>query len=157
MDEVVKTAFISETSTSASLQVQPLKAEEEQALRYVAGEQVNRGGLFRINNDTYLVFRAMEFASRCVVNVERVASHPTVKIQEEVQSSIMNDPSFTAHWNYLLTKAEAFDTDEYDELLGEIVDKWIKIRSHSFATGWIEQYQLATKQKERTPKISKTK
>lgn len=111
----------------------------------------------RVNNDTYLVFRAMELASRCVVNVERVASHPTVKIQEEMQSSIMNDPSVTAHWNYLLTKAEAFDTDEYDELLGEIVDKWIKIRSHSFATGWIEQYQLATKQKERTPKISKTK
>ena len=110
-------------------------------------EQVNRGGLFRINNDTYLVFRAMEFASRCVVNVERVASHPTVKIQEEMQSSIMNDPSFTAHWNYLLTKAEAFVTDEYDELLGEIVDKWIKIRSHSFATGWIEQYQLAQSKK----------
>ena len=37
MDEVVKTAFIFETSTSASLQVQPLKAEEEQALHYVAG------------------------------------------------------------------------------------------------------------------------
>lgn len=75
----------------------------------------------RVNNDTYLVFRAMELASRCVVNVERVASHPTVKIQEEMQSSIMNDPSVTAHWNYLLTKAEAFDTDEYDELLGRLL------------------------------------
>ena len=74
----------------------------------------------------------------------------------------MNDPSVTAHWNYLLTKAEAFDTDEYDELLGEIVDKWVKIRGHSFASGWIEQYhdQLATKQstkKKGHPKISKTK
>ena len=37
MDEAVKTAFIHGTHASAPLQVQPLKAEEEQALRYVAG------------------------------------------------------------------------------------------------------------------------
>ena len=37
MDEAVKTALIPETQESASQQVQPLKAEEEQALRYVAG------------------------------------------------------------------------------------------------------------------------
>jgi len=88
----------------------------------------------------------MELTSRRILSVEWVASHPTIKIQEEMQGFIMNDPSVTAHWNYLLTKAEAFDTDEYDELLGEIVDKWVKIRGHSFASGWIEQYQLATKQ-----------
>ena len=37
MDEAMKTALVSETQESASQQVQPLKAEEEQALRYVAG------------------------------------------------------------------------------------------------------------------------
>ena len=120
-----------------------LKADEEQALRYVAGyvpmklkkkyekqpnnaralkymaclnvmseekgedveflqytklwvEQVNRGGLFQVNNDAYIIFRAMELlASQCVLSVERVTSHPTLKIQQEIEKAIMNDPSVT--------------------------------------------------------------
>lgn len=50
-----------------------------------------------------------------------------------------------AHWNYLLGQVEALDDDESDELLGEMVDIWVKIRGHSFTSGWVEQYQLATK------------
>ena len=192
MDEAVKTALVPETQSDVQ-QVQPLKADEEQALRYVAGyipmklkkkyekqpnnvralkymecltimneeegddveflqytklwvEQVNRGGLFHVSNDTYLIFRAMELASRHVLSVKHVTAHPTLKIQQEMEESIMKDPSVMAHWNYLLTKAEALDTDESDELLGEIVDKWVKIRGYSFASGWVEQYQVATKQ-----------
>ena len=109
-------------------------------------EQVNRRGLFRVNNDTYLVFRAMELASRLVLSVEHVSSHPTLQIQEEMQKSIMNDPSVTTHWNYLVTKVADIYADESDELLGEVVDKWVKICGHSFASGWVEQYQIATKQ-----------
>ena len=108
-------------------------------------EQVNRGGLFQVNNDAYLIFRAMELAS-WRVSVERVTSHPTLKIQQEMEKAIMNDPCVTAHWNYLLTKVADLETDESDELLGEIVDKWVKIRGHSFASGWVEQYQIASKQ-----------
>ena len=124
------------------------KGEDVEFLQYTKLwiEQVNRGGLFRVNNDTYLVFRAMELASRQVLSVEHVSSHPSLQIQQEMQKSIMNDPSVTAHWNYLLTKVVDLDTDESDELLGEVVDKWVKIRGHSFASGWVEQYQIATKQ-----------
>ena len=192
MDEAVKTAFVCEAEESAFAQVQPLKAEEEQGLRYAAGyipmklkkkyekcpssaralkymeclkmmneekgddveflqyttlwiEQVNRGGLFFVSNDTYLIFRAMELAARHVLSVARVTSHPTLKIRQEMEESIMNDPSVAAHWNYLMTKVD-LDTDESDELLGEIVEKWVKIHRHSFANGWVEQYQIATKQ-----------
>ena len=88
----------------------------------------------------------MELASRRVLSVEHVISHPTIKIQEQMQESIMNDPSLMAHWNSLLARVEDLDTDESDELIGEIIDKWVKIRGHSFASGWVEQYQIATKQ-----------
>ena len=68
----------------------------------------------------------------------------------------MGDPSVMAHWNYLLTKFEALDTDESDDLLGEIVNKWIKIRGHSFASGWVEQYQVATKQSTKKKGLQKS-
>ena len=58
-------------------------------------EQVNRGGLFQINNDTYLAFRVMEIASRHVLSVEHVTSNPTIRIQEEISKAIMNDPAVT--------------------------------------------------------------
>lgn len=97
----------------------------------------------------------MELASRRVLSVQRVTSCPAIKIQEELQKSIMNDPSVTTHWNYLLSKVgEALD--ESDELLEEIVDKWIKIRGHSFASGWVEQYQMAMKQSTRKKGLRKS-
>jgi len=37
MDETVKTAFVFESQSRTSPQVQMLKADEEQALHYVAG------------------------------------------------------------------------------------------------------------------------
>ena len=124
------------------------KEEDIEFLQYTKlwVEQVNRGGLFQVNNDAHLIFRVMELASQRVLSVKRVTSHPTLKIQQEMENAIMNNPSVTAHWNYLLTKVADLETDESDELLGEIVDKWVKIRGHSFASGWVEQYQIATKQ-----------
>lgn len=88
----------------------------------------------------------METATRHVLSIKCVSSDPTTRIQGEMQRRIMHDPSVMAHWNYLLSKVEAFEADESDKLLGEIVDKWIKIRGHSFASGWVEQYELANKQ-----------
>ena len=68
----------------------------------------------------------------------------------------MHNPSVTTHWNYLLSKVEALDSDESDELLGEIVDKWVKIRGHLFASGWVEQYQIARKQSTRKKGLRKS-
>ena len=74
------------------------KGEDVEFLQYTKlwVEQVNRGGLFQVNNDAYIIFRAMELlASQCVLSVERVTSHPTLKIQQEIEKAIMNDPSVT--------------------------------------------------------------
>ena len=73
------------------------KGEDVEFLQYTKlwVEQVNRGGLFQVNNDAYLIFRAMELASQCVLSVKRVTSHPTLKIQQEMEKAIMNDPSVT--------------------------------------------------------------
>ena len=57
----------------------------------------------------------MELASRLVLSVKRVTSHPTLKIQQEMEKAIMNDPSVTAQWNYLLIKVADLETDESDE------------------------------------------
>lgn len=203
MDEAAKSAFDSEDRQSTPEHIHFLKADEEQALRYVAGyvpmrlkrkyskqpnnkralkflqclsamsheegddieflrytklwvEQVNRGGLYQVSNDTYLVFRAMELASRRVLSIERVTAQPTLSIQEAMQKSIMHDPSVTAHWNYVLGQVESLDDSESDELFSEIVDLWVKIRGHSFASGWVEQYQLATKQSTRKKGLRKS-
>ena len=98
-------------------------------------EQVNRVGLFQIINDAYLFFWAMETASRRILSVEHITSNPTIKIQEEMSKAIINSPAVTAHWNCLLGKVEALDSEESDELLGESVNKWVKISGHSFTSG----------------------
>ena len=193
MDESVKLAFPVHSSYSEDMQHNsPLKADEEQALRYTVGyapmklkqkyskqtdsvealkylelishmheeeddkdldflqytklwiDAINCGGLYRVNNDAYMLFRAMELAARRVLTVDRINQDPSIRIKHEVRHSIMNDPSVTAHWSCLLSKCEAdLDLEESDSLLEEITDKWVTIRGQSFASACVEQYQLA--------------
>ena len=189
MDE---SAFSVDSDHSEDMQRDcPLKADEEQALRYTAGyvpmklkqkyskqtdsvralkylellshmheeeddkdidflqytklwiDTINRGGLYRVNNDAYMLFRAMELATRRVLSVVRINKDPSIKIKHEIHHAIMNDPSVAAHWCSLLSKSEDLQFEDSDSLLEEISDKWVTIRGHSFASSWVEQYQLA--------------
>ena len=71
----------------------------------------NRGGLFVIDNDTYLLFRAMELVVHQVMNIEQICYQPLHLnlIGRKINSKILNDPGVMAHWNYILSKSELLD------------------------------------------------
>ena len=65
----------------------------------VTQDTINRGGLYKVN-DAYMLFRAMELATRRVLSVARVNKDPSIQIKHEIHHAIMNDPSVTAHVTY---------------------------------------------------------
>ena len=117
---------------------------------------INRGGLYRVNNDAYMLFRAMELATRRVLSVARVMKDPGIKIKHGIHCAIMNDPSVAAHWCCLLSKSEDLELEDSDSLLEEISDKWVTIRGHSFASSWVEQYHLANRKTTKQKGLRKT-
>lgn len=93
----------------------------------------------------YLFFRAMEVSVRKTLSMERICQEPTLHIREEMKRTVLNDSMVIPSWSVILTAVSDIECDVSDTLLEEIVDKWINIRSHSFAIGWIEQYTLQKK------------
>ena len=119
-------------------------------------DRINRGGLYRVNNDAYMLFRAMELATRRVLSVAHVNKDPGIKIKHDIHHAITNDPSVAAHWCCLLSKSEDLELEDSDRLLEEISDKWVTIRGHSFASSWVEQYQLANRKTMKLKGLRKT-
>ena len=70
---------------------------------------------------------------------EQLSKVPTLHIKTEMKKTVMNDPTVMSCWSICLAAVADMDCDISDNLLEEIVDKWISIRSHSFASGWMEQ------------------
>ena len=115
-------------------------------------EKVSRGGLFSINNDSYLLFRAMELTVRQVLDIKKISLQPTVQLGKNIIEKIMNDPGVMAHWSCLLSQSVVLESD----LLQQIADKWVSIRGHSFAGTFIEQYQIAAKKSTKQKALRKT-
>ena len=108
-------------------------------------EKVNRGGLFTVNDNTYLLFQAMELSVRKTLSIEWISREPTLHIKEEMKRTALNDPAVMSCWSTVLAAVTDMECDRSDDLLEEIVEKWISVRSHSFASGWIEQHQLSVR------------
>ena len=70
---------------------------------------------------------------------------------EQTKTAVLNDPAVLVHWHHILSICQPMDSSTSDSLLEEITEKWATIRGHSFAAGWVEQYQCtkreSTKQK----------
>ena len=107
-------------------------------------DQINRGGLLKVNNDVFLLLQAMEVAVRQVLTISTVSvNRTTISVKKHTKAAILRDPASLAHWGQILSSCPAMDSSESDDLLDEISDKWARIRGHSFAAGYIEQYQRA--------------
>ena len=78
---------------------------------------------------------------------------PGIKIKHDIHYTIMNDPSVAAHWCCLLSKSEDLELEDSDSLLD---DKWVTISGHSFASSWVEQYQLANRKTTKQKGLRKT-
>ena len=204
MEEAVLVIFPKEEPQDVDTAQPTLKADDEQALRYVAGyvalvlkkkyekrsdpkalkyvdclsemnentdseselppfleytklwiHKVNRGGLFKVNNDVFLLFRAMETAARRVLTISRVSANTTISIKEYTKTAILNDPAVLTHWNHILGHCSTMNSSESDDLLEEISEKWATIRGHSFASGWVELYQRAKKESNKQKSLRK--
>ena len=104
-------------------------------------EQVNRGGLFIINNETYLFFKQLVLLTRHHLAKEL---NPSVqgakKSRDNIISDIKSDDDLLFLWEMLVVYISA---ERADKLLTDIVTLWLSIRGHSMAAAWLHEYKEA--------------
>ncbi len=88
---------------------------------------MNRGGLYELNDVTYLFFKALEVQTQNVL--PQRLKNPSVTMKEQVYQSILKDENVQNFWGHL--SVDINDEDLSQELLQEIVRLWVTIRGWS--------------------------
>lgn len=105
-------------------------------------DKVNRGGLFPLNDTSFIFFIAIEIVVRRVLP-KKYAGNQTQGIKQSVLDSITRDKNVQYYW--ALVSQDIDDEDSSFELLCEIANLWVTIRGFSLASTWLEEYKRATK------------
>ena len=108
-------------------------------------DRVNRGGLFCVNNDTHLLFLAIEYVTRSCLHPATLKPQ-TVKNKEEAKKKIMVDADVQFHWCHLTGDHEEVVAQE---LLSRLVCLWLwlNIRGFSSAAAFKHTQRITLKAK----------
>ena len=109
--------------------------------------KVNCGGLFEVNNGTYMLFESIELAS-CEKLKEHLEGQQTAlnlscTDKRSIIDFVVSDTDVKFNWSMVSVDIE--DENDCEELLRKITEKWLTIRGFSIASAIVEQYKRITK------------
>ena len=98
---------------------------EESLLAYTTEwmKLIDRGGLFHISEESFLFFKAMEMKFRQAVAPVITQPQSSAIARSDNIQKFMDDEVIRLHWDLLAIDIE--NEDESEELLTEVVSKWI--------------------------------
>ena len=115
---------------------------------------VDRGGLFQVNDNGYLFFRALELRTRQVLPQHLM--HPS-QSKDSLLQELKNDEDVQFLW--CMVSVDISDSEDADQLLTDIIELWVTIRGFSVTGAWMDQYkkssQKTVKKKKALRKIIK--
>lgn len=114
-----------------------VSGEDSSFLEYTAEwtKAINRGGLFEVNNVSYLFFRAMEGQVSTMLRTLTIGS--TVS-EADVLASVCSNEDVLFHWDLL---TGALNTETGSILLQEFAQLWLTIRAHAYTRMVLEEHK----------------
>jgi hypothetical protein len=106
-------------------------------------DQVNRGGLFPLNDSTFTFFVAIEKQVRNVLPHHVVKPSDKETFKKAVIEKVVQDEDVQFHW--ALINQDIDKPEDAEALLVEIVKLWVTIRGFSLAASWMEEYKKNSK------------
>ena len=103
--------------------------------------EIDRGGLFHVSDDTYKLFYCMEMLIRRIFNKENVRNL-NAETRDKLIDTIIHDEEMISRWDVLMAEVEC---NEGNMLLKMLVELYITIRGFSFAKTLVEEYKQFTK------------
>ena len=110
--------------------------------------QIDRGGLFEVNDSAYLLFREIEIG----VREKLIASFSTSACDEEKRKDAITNAvaaSDNVQFFWTLLSVDISNEKTAIAVLREMIQLWITIRGFSIAKAWLEKYLPDKKTKEK--------
>lgn len=105
-------------------------------------EKVNRGGLFPLNDQHYELFVSIEKRVQAALP-KHIKDKSKVNVSSLIDT-IVKDEDVQFFW--AMASQDIDSEEEADELLEEIIHKWVTVRGFAIAASWIEAYKNANEQ-----------
>ena len=96
----------------------------------------NRGGLFKVSDGVYLLFRAMEQETNKYLTKENMINLAKEDIQTTLMNNILTNRRVQTYW-CSLTQGK-INGDTSTKLLNLVIKKWIKIRAKAFIKVYLD-------------------
>ncbi len=103
--------------------------------------EVNRGGLFEINDLTYTFFKEIEIKVRYLLFT--AFQKKSSDNREEIIKAVADSDDIKFYWTKLSIDIPV--EEHAIQLLEEIAGLWVSIRGFSIAGGWLEQHKQISK------------
>ena len=101
-------------------------------------ELVDRGGLWRVRENTFHLFCAIEEVVQ--LQLKSLPKQSTFKIKEVI-AAVIADDDVKFYWLIVAADFEIEDTDLHNELLYKIIELYLTVRGHSYCSMWLEHYK----------------
>lgn len=121
------------------LQSLGIEGEESSYLVYTKTwvNQINRGGLFKVNDEVFSFFVEVEMRlRRHLPHLFKV--NPTIDKKEIIDDLVTSD-DIICYW--AVVTCDLDDEDLSVELLQHVIELWVTIRGFSAAGAWLEHYK----------------
>ena len=103
--------------------------------------QVNRGGLFPLNNNSFSLFVEIERCV-CILLPQSMIQNDSDKasFKKSLLNRITRDKNIQFYWTLL---SEDIEEEKHSEVLSvEVVTLWLTIRGFSLTATWLEEHKI---------------
>ena len=113
-------------------------------------EKVNHGGLFPLNDMSFIFFTSVEIKVHSILP-QYIASN-SAKSKEDLQDSVIAKVvrSEEVQWNWIFVSQCILCVEDSNELLREIIELWVTIKGFSIVASWMETYKGRAKETRRS-------
>ena len=99
-------------------------------------ERIDRGGLFKVNDEFYVFIRRIEMVARNVFNKQLIINYKGEDVREILLEKFDQSVLIDQSWNGLLRNIE---NKQLCVILKDVIlKKWVGIRARSFVNAWIQ-------------------
>ena len=106
--------------------------------------EVNRGGLFLVNNDFYIFIRRLENVARLFFNKDLIKNYNGDDIRDIVGCKMLMSKLILEAWDTLTRNIANAKLNNL--LLNIIVNKWVNLRANAFAQAWVDSLKAKYKE-----------
>lgn len=103
-------------------------------------EKVNRGGLFKVNDDFYIFIRNVELCARKILNITLMKRYGGESIQLLLLHHLNSNTWVDKSWNSITNRVE--NVELKTKIKDQIFKKWINIRGNAFVKAWVDKIKL---------------